>query len=128
MYSELGAWNQDQAMTLNGQDAIGIQIYLAPGANAVGTAEAVAQTMRGLAARFPEGIEYAVTYDTTGFVKLTIEVVIHTLIEAFVLVFIVVLVLLKTSIGQSNFAPRRLTSSVFAFSAEITVFVFLSRV
>ncbi|NMJ40505.1 multidrug efflux RND transporter permease subunit [Roseomonas sp. JC162] len=91
---ELGAWNQDQAMTLNGQDAIGIQIYLAPGANAVGTAEAVAQTMRGLAARFPQGVEYAVTYDTTGFVKLTIEVVIHTLIEAFVLVVLVVFIFL----------------------------------
>ena len=91
---ELGAWNQDQAMTLNGQDAIGIQIYLAPGANAVGTANAVAQTMRGLAARFPQGVEYAVTYDTTGFVKLTIEVVIHTLIEAFVLVVLVVFLFL----------------------------------
>ena len=91
---ELGAWNQDQAMTLNGQDAIGIQIYLAPGANAVGTADAVAQTMRGLAARFPQGVEYAVTYDTTGFVKLTIEVVIHTLIEAFVLVVLVVFLFL----------------------------------
>ncbi len=91
---ELGAWSQDQAMTLNGQDAIGIQIYLAPGANAVGTADAVAQTMRGLAARFPQGVEYAVTYDTTGFVKLTIEVVIHTLIEAFVLVVLVVFIFL----------------------------------
>jgi hydrophobe/amphiphile efflux-1 (HAE1) family protein len=91
---ELGAWNQDQAMTLNGQPAVGIQIYLAPGANAVGTAEAVARTMTGLAARFPEGMEYAVTYDTTTFVKLTIEVVIHTLIEAFVLVVLVVFLFL----------------------------------
>ncbi len=65
-----------------------------PGANAVGTADAVAATMRGLAARFPQGVEYAVTYDTTGFVKLTIEVVIHTLIEAFVLVVLVVFIFL----------------------------------
>jgi hydrophobe/amphiphile efflux-1 (HAE1) family protein len=81
-------------MTLNGQPALGIQIYLAPGANAVGTAEAVSRTMTALAARFPAGMEYAVTYDTTTFVKLTIEVVIHTLIEAFVLVVLVVFLFL----------------------------------
>jgi len=91
---ELGAWNSDVGTRLNGQDAIGIQIFLAPGANAVGTADAVARAMRGLAERFPAGLEYGVTYDTTGFVKLTIEVVIHTLIEAFVLVVLVVFLFL----------------------------------
>jgi hydrophobe/amphiphile efflux-1 (HAE1) family protein len=91
---ELGAWNQDVDTRLNGQPAILIQIYLAPGANAVGTADAVAATMRGLGERFPEGLGYAVTYDTTAFVKLTIEEVIHTLIEAFVLVVIVVFLFL----------------------------------
>jgi hydrophobe/amphiphile efflux-1 (HAE1) family protein len=91
---ELGAWNEDVGTRVNGQDAIGIQIYLAPGANAVGTADGVARAMTDLASRFPAGIEYAVTYDTTGFVKLTIEVVIHTLIEAFVLVVLVVFLFL----------------------------------
>ncbi|WP_431285748.1 efflux RND transporter permease subunit [Humitalea sp. 24SJ18S-53] len=87
---ELGAWNQDVDTRLNGAPAILIQIYLAPGANAVGTADAVAATMGGLAARFPEGLGYAVTYDTTTFVKLTIHEVIKTLIEAFILVVLVV--------------------------------------
>jgi len=91
---ELGAWNQDVTTTLNGQPAVAIQIYLAPGANAVGTADAVARAMRGLASRFPPGMEYGVTYDTTSFVKLTIEVVVHTLIEAFVLVVLVVFLFL----------------------------------
>ncbi|MBR0652825.1 multidrug efflux RND transporter permease subunit [Roseomonas terrae] len=91
---ELGAWNEDVGTRLNGQDAIGIQIYLAPGANAVGTADGVARAMRDLASRFPEGLEYAVVYDTTTFVKLTIEEVIHTLIEAFVLVVLVVFIFL----------------------------------
>jgi hydrophobe/amphiphile efflux-1 (HAE1) family protein len=91
---ELGAWNEDVGTRLNGQDAIGIQIYLAPGANAVGTADAVARAMQGLAARFPAGIEYAVNYDTTQFVKLTIEEVIKTLEEAFILVVLVVFLFL----------------------------------
>ncbi|WP_424813077.1 efflux RND transporter permease subunit [Roseococcus sp. YIM B11640] len=91
---ELGAWNRDVETRLNGQDAILIQIYLAPGANAVGTADAVARTMRELATRFPPGLGYAVTYDTTTFVKLTIEEVIHTLVEAFVLVVLVVFLFL----------------------------------
>ncbi len=91
---ELGAWNEDVGTRLNGQDAIGVQIYLAPGANAVGTADGVARAMADLASRFPAGLEYAVTYDTTTFVKLTIEVVIHTLIEAFILVVLVVFLFL----------------------------------
>jgi hydrophobe/amphiphile efflux-1 (HAE1) family protein len=91
---ELGAWNEDVGTRLNGQDAIGIQIYLAPGANAVGTADGVARAMQDLASRFPAGLEYAVNYDTTTFVKLTIEVVIHTLIEAFILVVLVVFLFL----------------------------------
>jgi hydrophobe/amphiphile efflux-1 (HAE1) family protein len=91
---ELGAWNQDQSTRVNGQDAIGIQIFLSPGANAVGTADAVARTMNQLAERFPAGIAYAVNYDTTAFVKLTIHEVIKTLVEAFVLVVLVVFLFL----------------------------------
>jgi hydrophobe/amphiphile efflux-1 (HAE1) family protein len=91
---ELGAWSQDQSTRVNGQDAIGIQIFLAPGANAVGTADAVARVMNQLATRFPDGVAYAVNYDTTGFVKLTIHEVIKTLVEAFVLVVIVVFLFL----------------------------------
>ncbi|MFN8984679.1 MAG: efflux RND transporter permease subunit [Alphaproteobacteria bacterium] len=91
---ELGAWNQDVDTRLNGGAALLIQIFLSPGANAVAVAEAVGATMRQLATRFPAGLGYEVTYDTTLFVKLTIHEVIKTLLEAFVLVVIVVFLFL----------------------------------
>ena len=91
---ELGAYSQDVETQLDGSDAILVQVYLAPGANAVGVASAVAKTMNGLAARFPKGLGWQVTYDTTEFVTLTIEEVIHTLVEAFILVVLVVFLFL----------------------------------
>ena len=91
---ELGAWNQDVETRLNGDAALLIQIFLSPGANAVGVADSVGTTMRQLATRFPAGMGYEVTYDTTLFVKLTIHEVIKTLLEAFVLVVIVVFLFL----------------------------------
>jgi len=91
---ELGAWNQDVETRLNGDAALLIQIFLSPGANAVGVADSVGATMRQLATRFPAGLGYEVTYDTTLFVKLTIHEVIKTLLEAFVLVVIVVFLFL----------------------------------
>jgi len=53
--NELGAWNEDVQMRVNGQGAVGIQIFLAPGANGGGRADAVGRTMAELAARFPQG-------------------------------------------------------------------------
>ncbi|NBQ76389.1 MAG: hydrophobe/amphiphile efflux-1 family RND transporter, partial [Acetobacteraceae bacterium] len=91
---ELGAWNQDVETRLNGSAALLVQIFLSPGANAVGVADSVGATMRQLATRFPAGMGYEVTYDTTTFVKLTIHEVIKTLLEAFVLVVIVVFLFL----------------------------------
>ena len=91
---ELGAQILDVETRTNGKPAILIATYLAPGANAVGTAEQIKHTMAELGRRFPEGLEYQVVYDTTVFVELTIEEVIHTLIEAFVLVVIVVFLFL----------------------------------
>lgn len=91
---ELGAWNQDIETRLNGGAALLVQVFLSPGANTVGVAEGVGATMRQLSARFPAGLGYEVTYDTTLFVKLTIHEVIKTLLEAFVLVVIVVFLFL----------------------------------
>jgi len=67
-----------------------IAIYLAPGANAVTTTQAVAATMQRLSKRFPTGLSYLVQYDSTSFVWDTITEVMRTLAEAFVLVVIVV--------------------------------------
>ena len=87
---ELGAQNMDSEARLNGQPAVPIGIYLAPGANAVQAATAVTQTLAKLQTRFPPGLHARVMYDSTTFVSDTIHDVIKTLGIAFVLVVIVV--------------------------------------
>jgi hydrophobe/amphiphile efflux-1 (HAE1) family protein len=87
---ELGAQNEDTVSRLNGNPAVAIGIYLAPGANAIQTAAAVSATLDKLRARFPAGLQARVVYDTTLFVNETIREVIKALVEAFVLVAIVV--------------------------------------
>jgi hydrophobe/amphiphile efflux-1 (HAE1) family protein len=91
---ELGAFNQDVETRLGGQPAQLIAIYLSPGANSLGVARVLAATLAGLGQRFPDGLAYEVTYDTTRFVSETIEVVQHTLLEAFALVVVVVFLFL----------------------------------
>jgi hydrophobe/amphiphile efflux-1 (HAE1) family protein len=87
---DLGAQNLDQESRLNGRPAVAIGIYLSPGANAVNTASAVIANLDKLSQRFPPGLKYSVNYDTTTFVRATINDVLVTLGEAFVLVVIVV--------------------------------------
>ncbi|WP_191059540.1 efflux RND transporter permease subunit [Geminicoccus harenae] len=91
---ELGAQNQDTFTRLNGQNAVGMGIFLAPGANAVSVAEAVRETLATVGTRLPEGVRIDAVYDSTVFVNETISTVIHTLIEAFIIVGIVVFVFL----------------------------------
>ncbi len=91
---ELGAQNQDSESRLNGQPSVAIAIYLAPGANAVNTAAAVNGKLAALSKRFPDGLHFQVTYDSTTFVTDTIREVIKTLGEAFILVIIVVFLFL----------------------------------
>ena len=87
---ELGSKQRDSFSRLNGGDATAMAIYLSPGANAVSTAEGIKKAMVELAQRFPDDVAYTVVYDTTDFVNASIEKVIHTLFEAFILVIIVV--------------------------------------
>lgn len=86
---ELGSQNYEFNGNLNGKPAVPVGVYLSPGANAVATAEAVDKRLKELAANFPPDldIDYKVAYDTTLFVKASIKEVIHTLIEAMILVF-----------------------------------------
>ncbi len=91
---ELGAQVSDIGSFYNGAPSAAIGIYQAPGANAVQVADAVRAELGRLAERFPEDLAYSIVYDTTVFVKTSIEEVIHTLIEAFVLVAIVVFLFL----------------------------------
>ena len=71
---------------MNGRPAVGIGIYLSPGANAINTANAVQQTLDRVRSRLPEGVALRAVYDSTTFVNATIEVVIHTILEAFAIV------------------------------------------
>ncbi|MTH76554.1 efflux RND transporter permease subunit [Paracoccus aestuariivivens] len=91
---ELGAKSLDSESRLNGQPTAMIGVYLAPGANAMQTSEAIAATLRQAEQAFPQGISWSVPYDSVSFVKASIHEVIKTLIEAFILVVIVVFLFL----------------------------------
>jgi len=93
--TELGAKNYDVGSYLDGRPSITLAVFQLPGSNAVATAEAVRAKMDELASRFPAGLEHRIVYDTTIFVNESIHEVYKTLIEAFILVFIVVLVFLQ---------------------------------
>ena len=92
---ELGGANYQFETEYNGQAASGIAISLASGANALDTATEVRARIDQLAAFFPTGLEVVYPYDTTPFVRLSIESVVHTLIEAIVLVFLVMFLFLQ---------------------------------
>jgi len=92
---ELGAESYVSNAKFNGHPAAGIAIRLAPGANALDTAAAVKTRMAELEKNFPASYRYVVPYDSTPFVKLSIEEVVKTLIEAIVLVFIVMFLFLQ---------------------------------
>jgi len=92
---ELGAKNYDVNSYLDGQPSVTLAVFQLPGSNAIETAQAIHKRMQTIKQQFPEGIDYRIEYDTTVFVEESIASVYHTLIEAFVLVFIVVLVFLQ---------------------------------
>ncbi|MGR3316497.1 multidrug efflux RND transporter permease subunit [Roseovarius indicus] len=80
---------------LNGEDAAQIGIQLSPTGNALDTAEGVRTKLEELGSSFPEGVEYSIPYDTTPFVSASIEKVVHTLLEAVALVFVVMMIFLQ---------------------------------
>ncbi|WP_169393091.1 MULTISPECIES: efflux RND transporter permease subunit [Psychrobacter] len=92
---EIGSENYSVVSLYNGQEAAGLGISLAGGANALETREAVGARMAELEQNFPAGLVSVVPYDTTPFVRLSIDQVVHTLIEAIVLVFIVMFIFLQ---------------------------------
>ncbi len=92
---ELGAKNYDVNSYLDGEPSVTLAIFQLPGSNALQTADGIRAKMKELKSRFPEGVEYRIHYDTTVFIEESIASVVHTLIEAFVLVFVVVLVFLQ---------------------------------
>jgi hydrophobe/amphiphile efflux-1 (HAE1) family protein len=87
---DLGAANMDAESRLNGNPAVSIGIYLSPDANAVQTSAAVRKALDELSTRFPPSLKSSVFYDSSSFVSDTIDTVMKTLGEAFLLVVLVV--------------------------------------
>ncbi|HET7882990.1 MAG TPA: efflux RND transporter permease subunit [Acetobacteraceae bacterium] len=92
---ELGAQTYAQDFKLNGKPAAGIAIYQTPESNSLQVGKEIADTMASLSRRFPEGLRYSIPYDTTTFVKDSINEVYKTLYQAGILVLIVILVFLQ---------------------------------
>lgn len=92
---ELGDQDYQTTARLNGKVAAGLGIQLTSTGNAMQAAEDVRAKLTELAPYFPEGVKWAVPYDSSTFVGISIEKVIHTLIEAMVLVFIVMFIFLQ---------------------------------
>lgn len=87
---ELGAEDYSVNAFYNGRPAVVFGLFLQPGANALNVAEGVAKKLEELSQTFPEGLQYAIPYDTTSFVNVSIKEVIKTFIEAIILVVIVI--------------------------------------
>ncbi len=92
---ELGAQSYSTSARLNGSPSVGMGVQLTSTANALATAEAVKTKLADLQKYFPEGVKYAIPYDTSTFISVSIEKVVHTLLEAVALVFLVMFLFLQ---------------------------------
>ena len=94
--TELGAKSQDQSLTLDTKDSVGLAIFQLPGSNALDTADLIKAKMRELKEkRFTKGLNYEIAYDTTPFIKESVNEVFKSLRDAVILVAIVVLLFLQ---------------------------------
>jgi multidrug efflux pump len=93
---EMGAADYSLRSLLNNDPAVGMGVFQAPGSNALDISSNVRKTMTELSKNMPEGLEYRIAYDPTQFVRASIESVIHTLLEAIMLVVLVVILFLQT--------------------------------
>src|SRR6185369_1280687 len=93
---ELSADSYSLRSLLDNKTAVALPIFQSPGANALQLSSHVRNTMEELKKNFPDGVDYAVVYDPTIFVRHSIEAVVHTLLEAVLLVVLVVILFLQT--------------------------------
>ncbi|MBP1887885.1 efflux RND transporter permease subunit [Sinorhizobium mexicanum] len=93
---EMGAADYSLRSLLDNKAAVGMGVFQAPGSNAIQISENVHKAMAELKQTMPEGVDYEIVYDTTQFVRASIESVVHTLLEAIALVVLVVIVFLQT--------------------------------
>lgn len=93
---ELGSSQYALRSLLNNKPAVAIPVFQRPGSNAIELSDAVRARMAELKQSFPQGVDYEIVYDPTIFVRGSIEAVVHTLLEAIVLVVLVVVLFLQT--------------------------------
>src|SRR6478752_10715867 len=93
--AELGAQGYDAFGRLNGKPSGAMALYLLPGANQLKASEAIYDTMKRAQANFPTDLDYKIVYDTTPAVEASIESIIHTFVEAVILVTLVVFIFLQ---------------------------------
>jgi multidrug efflux pump len=93
--TDLGARNQDVLSRLDRRPSSGVGVFLLPGSNALDTADGIRAKMRELEARFPKGLHYAIAYDTTPFIRESVNEVFHTLRDSVILVSLVILLFLQ---------------------------------
>jgi len=93
---ELGSRDYSSRTYMDGYNAVSLRVFQLPGSNAIATADAVYKRLAQLKERFPPGIDYSINYDTTKFVRASITSVLHTLMEAVLLVVFVVIVFLQS--------------------------------
>src|SRR5262249_54411819 len=93
---ELGASEYALRSLLDNKPAVAVPIFAAPNANALQISANVRSTMAELKKTMPQGVDYKIVYDPTQFVRASIEAVVHTLLEAVLLVVLVVILFLQT--------------------------------
>ncbi|AMN43397.1 efflux RND transporter permease subunit [Rhodoplanes sp. Z2-YC6860] len=93
---ELAGQDYSSNSYLNTTPAVAIALFQRPGSNALATAQAVRETMAGIAKKFPPGITYDIIYDPTQFIQQSVDAVMETILEAIFLVVIVVVLFLQT--------------------------------
>src|SRR5580693_6878136 len=93
--TELGAKSQDQLSRLDAKPSAGLAIFLLPGSNALDTGDRIKARMRELEGRFPRGLRYGFQYDTTPFIRESVNEVFHTLRDSVILVALVILLFLQ---------------------------------
>ena len=92
---EIGAADYATSAYLNDLDSVILPVFQKPGSNALAAAEGVKAAMDELSASFPQGMEYRIVYNPTEFISQSIDAVLHTLLEAVVLVVLVIIVFLQ---------------------------------
>lgn len=128
---ELGAENYGTFLSYNGQEAIGLGISQRPNTNALETARAIRSEMERLSQDFPPGLRYAIAFDTTMFVEVSLKDVVYTLLAAVALVVLVIFIFLqdwRTTLIPSITIPVALIGTfiftkIFGFSLNtLTLF------